>query len=151
MSTPITETLEFRGYFLEDNYASVPEVKGVYCAYAASKNKETGKWEGTDIVYFGKSEEGDGSVRKRIYAHMAEGDGARSTLRTGEKLLYTYAKTEYPDACEKALVAAHSNLPRLANEKLTDGYKGPKILMAIIGKCWGIKRLIAFESTEEAI
>lgn len=151
MNKPINETLEFKGYFLEDNYAAVPEVKGVYCAYAASKNADTGKWEGLDIVYFGKSEEGDSSVRKRIYAHMAEGDSARGTLKDGEKLLYAYAETEYPDACEKALVAAHSDLPRLANEKLVDGYAGPKILLAITGKCWGMKSPIGFESTEEGV
>ncbi|MBE6381528.1 MAG: hypothetical protein E7049_00760 [Lentisphaerae bacterium] len=147
MAKAIEEMLNFKGYFLEDHADMIPEnVCGVYCAYACSLNAETNKWVGTDIVYFGKS---GGDVRGRVNDHKKVGDNARRTLTNGEKLLYCYAKTDNEIECEKALVAAHKDLPRLANTLLTDGYVGPKISLTIKGDCYGIKSGIEFEANKE--
>jgi len=147
MSKSISEMLDFVGYTLEDDYERIPEnVCGVYCAYSCSLNPKTCKWVIGDIVYFGKS---DGDVRGRIYDHKEKGDNARKTLKSGEKLAYCYAKTEHEIECEKALVAAHSNLPRLANDKLTDGYKGPEIHLTITGDAYGMKSGISFGEVGE--
>lgn len=146
MSKEIKEQLEFRGYFLEDDADRIPEnVCGVYCAYACSFNATTNQWEGTDIVYFGKS---GGDVLGRVNDHKKVGDNARRTLARGEKLIYCYAKTDNEIVCEKALVAAHENLPRLANDKLTNGYKGPAVDLTIIGKAYGMKTTIHFDGAE---
>ena len=53
------------------------------------------------------------------------------------------------DVCERALVAAHSHLPRLANTQLTDGYIGPRISLTIMGACYGIEPQINFEARKE--
>ena len=142
MPKEIKEHLEFKGYFLEDNADMIPEkVCGVYCAYACSFNPETNKWAGTDIVYFGKS---GGDVRGRVNDHKKVGDNARKTLKSGEKLLYCYAETDQEAECEKALVAAHDTLPRLANDKLTHGYDGPAIHLVVSGDAYGIVKNIRF-------
>ena len=112
MANCVIETLKFEGYILEDAYELIPAIKGVYCAYASKKNFVTGNWDVGDIVYFGKSEEGDSTIRARVYAHMDPNDNARSTLKKGEKLAYSYAATDNPDVCELALVAKHAELPR---------------------------------------
>ncbi len=145
MSKEIEQTLEFKGYFLEDNADKIPEnVCGVYCAYACSFNAETNRWVGTDIVYFGKS---GGDVRGRVSDHKKVDDNARKTLTRGEKLLYCYAETDRESECEKALVAAHDNLPRLANDKLTHGYDGPTIHLVISGDAYGMAKDIRFSKT----
>ena len=149
MSKEVKETLKFSGYVLEDRSSDIPEIKGVYCAYAASYNPQERKWVGKDIVYFGKSEEGDGNIRARVNAHKQSDDAARRTLEDGEKLLYTYAATDNADVCERALVAAHSHLPRLANTQLTNGYVGPKISLTMMGACYGIRPQINFEAKKE--
>ena len=149
MSKEVKETLKFSGYVLEDRSSDIPEIKGVYCAYAASYDPQRDAWGGTDIVYFGKSEDGDGNIRARVNAHKQLDDTARRTLKEGEKLLYTYAATDNADVCERALVAAHSHLPRLANTQLTDGYIGPRISLTIMGACYGIEPQINFEARKE--
>ena len=147
MREPITETLEFKGYVWEGNSQNIPEkVCGVYCAYACKHNKLTNEWVGSDIVYFGKS---GGDVRGRVNDHKKAGDTARKTLQKGEGLLYCYAETDHEEECEKALVAAHSNLPRLANDKLTGGYKGPVIHLTITGASFGICGQIDFDEVTE--
>ena len=148
MNTEVKEALNFQGYIHEDSADKIPEIKGVYCAYACTKNGKTNKWELQDIVYFGKSEEGDSSVRTRVNAHKSADDNARSTLKKGEKLAYAYARADNPDVCEKALVAAHENLPRLANDRLTNGYKGPSVELTITGKAYGMLTKIHFDSFE---
>ena len=148
MDAEVKETQDFQGYIHEDASEKIPEIKGVYCAYACTKNTKTNKWELQDIVYFGKSEEGDSSIRTRVIAHKSANDNARSTLTKGEKLAYAYAKTDNPDVCEKALVAAHDDLPRLSNDRLTNGYKGPSVELAITGKARGMKTRIHFDSGE---
>ena len=148
MDIEVKETLDFQGYTLEDASDKIPEIKGVYCAYACAKNAETNKWELQDIVYFGKSEDGDSSVRSRVIAHKSANDNARSTLKHGEKLAYAYAKADNPDVCEKALVAAHDDLRRLANDRLTNGYKGPSVELTIEGKAYGMKEKIRFDDGE---
>lgn len=146
MSRPIVETLDFVGYTLEDDYERIPEnVRGVYCAYACLYDNDKKQWIGTDIVYFGRS---DSDIRGRVYKHRAENDNARKTLKEGEKLIYCYARTDYEIECEKALVAAHADLPRLANDKLTGGYKGPEIHLQVAGKASGIRTRIDFASAE---
>lgn len=144
----IDETLTFEGYVLEDHDDRIPEKKGVYCAYACSLD-EKNEWVGTDVVYFGKAEEGDSTIRARVIAHKADDDGARRTLGDGEKLIYSYAETDNPDACEKALVEAHSALPRLANDRLTHGYKGPEIKLQIKGKAAMLHKSIYFPANED--
>lgn len=147
MSEPIKETLEFQGYVWEGNSAKIPEkICGVYCAYACKLNNLTNTWVGSDIVYFGKS---GGDVRGRVNDHNKAGDNARKTLQKGEGLLYCYAATDHENECEKALVAAHANLPRLANDKLTDGYKGPEIHLTIKGDAYGMRSQIDFDEVAE--
>ena len=148
MDAEVKEALDFQGYIHEDASELIPEIKGVYCAYACTKNAKTNKWELQDIVYFGKAEEGDSSIRARVIAHKSVNDNARSTLKKDEKLAYAYAKTDSPDVCEKALVAAHDDLLRLANDRLTNGYKGPSVELSIMGKAYGMKTNIHFDSGE---
>lgn len=149
MSKPVFENLKFEGYVLEDNYNNIPEIKGVYCAYACSKNPQTNNWMLGDIVYFGKAEEGDSSIRARVVAHMDPEDNARKTLREGEKLAYAYAKTDNASVCERALIAKHKDLPRLANDKLTGEYEGPMVSLMTSGKNKGISEEILFLSNEK--
>lgn len=148
MDAEVKASLDFQGYTLEDSADKIPDIKGVYCAYACTKNAKSNMWELQDIVYFGKSEEGDSSIRTRVIAHKSKDDNARSTLTKDEKLAYAYAKTDKPDVCEKALVAAHENLPRLANDRLTRGYKGPSVKLTITGKAYGMKKQIHFDRAE---
>lgn len=149
MGNWVIETLKFEGYILEDAYELIPAIKGVYCAYASKKNSVTGNWDVGDIVYFGKSEEGDSTIRARVYAHMDPNDNARSTLKEGEKLAYSYAATDNPDVCERALVAEHAELPRLANDKLTSGYVGPTVLISTSGNNQGMANIIFFQGNEK--
>jgi hypothetical protein len=147
MDKVIEETLSFTGYFLEDNPNDIPgKVCGVYCAYACSFDMAKNQWIGSDIVYFGKS---GGDIRGRVKDHAKLGDQARRTLNKGEKLIYCYAHTDNEIECEKALVAAHSHLERLANTQLTNGYVGPKISLTIKGDCCWIKPQIDFEAKSE--
>ena len=148
MNTEVKEVLDFQGYIHEDSADKIPEIKGVYCAYACIKNAKTSKWELRDIVYFGKSEEGTSSIRARVIAHKSANDNARSVLNKDEKLAYAYAKADNPDVCEKALVAAHDDLRRLANDRLTIGYKGPSVELTIEGKAYGMKEKIRFDDGE---
>ena len=79
---------------------------------------------------------------------MDPNDNARSTLKKGEKLAYSYAATDNPDVCERALVAKHAELPRLANDKLTSGYVGPTVLISTSGNNQGMANVILFLANE---
>jgi len=133
-------SLVFEGYYNETNLARFDGKIGVYCAYATNADGKL-----SDLVYIGRS--GD-NIKNRVLAHQDENDEARSTLKKGEHLAYSFAETNEHELCEEVLIARHRDYPRLANTKLKKPYEGKSVHLTISGKCLMLHTDIQYNGPE---
>ena len=133
-----TINLWFFGYFNEADLSRFDGKIGVYCAYACNKNGQL-----SDLVYIGRS--GD-DIQNRVVAHQNKDDEARSTLREGEHLAYSFAETNDHELCETVLIARHRNLlPRLANRQLVKPYEGEPVSLTLSGATHQLVTTISYD------
>lgn len=131
-----TINLDFSGYYSETDLSRFDGKIGVYCAYACNAAGEL-----SDLVYIGRS--GD-NIKSRVEAHQNKDDEARSTLKAGEHLAYSFAETKEHELCETVLIARHRDFPRLANSQLRKPYEGEPVLLNLTGAVHQLHTTIAY-------
>lgn len=94
-------TLDFRGYWLDGQEASLPAESGIYCVYASTYNKATDTVTLREVLYIGKSV----NVRDRHVDHEGK-PYWKSKLEKGEVLSYSFAPLAERSLtiCELALI-----------------------------------------------
>lgn len=99
-----TYQLEFKGYRLQGSEATLEEISGIYCVYAAIYNKERDTVTLNRCLYIGRAE----NIRRRMMDHRNDGDFL-NLLRPGEILCYSRAPLPAEELvrCEAALIYEH--------------------------------------------
>lgn len=98
-------TLDFKGYWREENWGSLPAVAGVYCVYACIHDETSGTVSLQRLLYIGES----GNVRRRVPEDPEERlDEWEDELDDDEVLCVSYAKIK-PQAARRRAEAAMIN------------------------------------------
>ena len=107
-----TYSIQFAGYWLEQNKKDVPAKSGVYLVYRGRFIQEKNFVELYEILYIGQSV----NMRERI-AHHDHIGAFEATLHNGETLCYSCAAIDEKDLdlIENALIIAQK--PRLNETK----------------------------------
>ena len=102
-----TYELEFKGYWVEEDWESLPEIAGVYCVYAATHLKNGSEIEDLRLLYIGEAE----NVRDRIPEDPEDRwDEWINELSFGEVLCFSCAEIKpKPDRkrAEAAMIYRH--------------------------------------------
>lgn len=102
-----TISLDFDGYWREDNKCYIPAESGIYAVYACTYHKDQKTVSLRELVYIGESSD----VNSRISNHERLTDWKRC-LRPGETLCYSFAKAEKAERlCAEAALIFHHKPP----------------------------------------
>lgn len=119
-----TISLEFNGYWLDENRSSVPAEAGIYCVYTCSRAPTGVRLH--RLIYIGESE----NAQARINTHERRGDWER-LLEPGQQLCYTFAPTLDRVRAECALVFL--NKPPL-NKECKSHFGHPETTVKVTGR-----------------
>lgn len=94
-------TLDFRGYWLDENRRGLPAESGIYCVYAATYDQSSDMVSLQNLLYIGKSVD----VRARHANHEGRPSWERM-LKAGQVLCYSFAPlpSRSLEVCESALI-----------------------------------------------
>ncbi|MFI3296609.1 MAG: GIY-YIG nuclease family protein [bacterium] len=127
-----TYTVDFNGYWGDEQKNGIPSESGIYLVYRCKINEQEKKVNLKEIIYIGQSSD----VCERLSKHEKYSDFQKQLLED-ESLCYSYASV--PDnelnIIENALV--NMQQPQL-NEQYKDYSHGPAIFM-ISGMCGLLK------------
>jgi excinuclease UvrABC nuclease subunit len=82
-------SLDFNGYWREENIGGIPKASGVYCVYACTYNAEAKTVSIRLLIYIGEAED----ANDRIAKHEKWADW-RKHLQRGEQLCFNFAPVE---------------------------------------------------------
>ena len=124
-----TYSIQFDGYWLEQNKANVPERSGVYLVYRGKYDQVEKIVKLYEIIYIGQSVD----MRQRIVSHDHL-DKFKKTLENGETLCYSCASVDENDLdiIENALIIAQK--PRL-NDYKQSGLNFSEKRFIVSGRC----------------
>ncbi|MDE1495106.1 GIY-YIG nuclease family protein [Xenorhabdus bovienii] len=111
-----TISLEFEGYWTEENKTSVPSSSGIYCVYTCEHNKINRKVTLKKLIYIGESS----NVESRITNHNKLEYWKRQ-LGRGETLCYAVAKVT---TGESDRLRAEAALIRTCRPSVNTEHKG---------------------------
>lgn len=99
-------TLEFEGYYLEEDWNEIPESSGVYCIYACTYNRKSDRVSIRDVLYIGESD----TMKSRISENPKKRRDVWSReLDSGEVFCASYSVIGdlYRERAEAALIYMH--------------------------------------------
>ena len=123
-------TLEFEGYYLEEDWNAIPESSGIYCIYACTYNKKTDKVSIRDVLYIGESD----TMKSRIPENPKERRDVWSReLNHGEVFCANYSKIGdlYRKRAEAALI--HTHKPK-CNREYKNSFPFDTTIIRTIGR-----------------
>lgn len=96
-----TITLDFKGYWIEENKGDINDGSGIYCVYSCEAHLKEKTCDIEELLYIGEASD----VRERIKNHDRLDDWRRS-LTHGQTLCYSFAQVEAEDRerAEAALI-----------------------------------------------
>ena len=98
----ITHQLEFKGYWVEDKWSSLPKESGIYCVYAATRSERTQNLAKPRLLYIGEAED----IRKRVPQNRKDRRDKWKRKLTGDEILcVSYASIEPESDRERAEAA----------------------------------------------
>jgi len=99
-----TFTLEFDGYWRDQNKGGVPAQSGVYCVYECSYDAQKKTVSLKKLIYIGEA----ANVHDRIGNHEKRSDWLKH-VRQGNELCFSFAPvgSSDRDRCEAALIFKH--------------------------------------------
>ncbi len=127
-----TYSLNFKGYWREENKGAVPAESGIYMVYRCIYNNETDTVRLIDIIYIGQSCQ-EGGVRGRLATHEKQED-FNAQLHEGEELCYAFAPVNADDldVVENALVFAQKPI---LNDELKNHFNHSAVAIKVDGRC----------------
>jgi len=99
-----TYSIEFDGYWREENKEGVPKKSGIYCVYSCVHNKDKKNISIKKLIYIGESK----NVNSRIDGHEKLPDWKKH-LNLGEELCYNFGPVSLSSRarCEAAMIFKH--------------------------------------------
>jgi len=97
-------SIEFDGYWREENKAGIPSQSGIYCVYTCTHNVHEKTVSIHKLVYIGEASD----VGERIAKHKRYNDW-RQHLRAGEELCFSFGAVAAVSRarCEAAIIFKH--------------------------------------------
>lgn len=139
-----TISLEFDGYWRDENSASIPNESGVYLVYACTYNTLNDTVDIDRLNYIGES----AWARDRIQNHEMRAEWNRR-LKTGQELCFSFAPISNPDRerAEAALIFHHK--PPV-NTEFTDSFPFDDTTVNSSGRCAKITPSFTAKKTVKA-
>lgn len=109
-----TIALNFEGYWLNNQKASVPTDSGIYCVYAATYLPDVDRVSLRELIYVGESD----NVGKRLENHERTNDWYKR-LRFGEVLCYSMAPVGSVDRVRAEAAVIHKHKPPCNTEYIS--------------------------------
>lgn len=99
-----TYSLDFDGYWRDENKGSLPAKSGVYCVYSCMHNRSEKTVSINKLIYIGEA----ANVNARVGGHERYNDWKRH-LKSGEELCFNFGGVGAfdRDRCEAALIFKH--------------------------------------------
>jgi hypothetical protein len=99
-----TYSIEFNGYWRDENKGSLPQKSGVYCVYTCVHNKSAKTVSIKKLVYIGEAE----NANSRIANHEKYNDWKKH-LEQGEELCFSFGpvSSSSRERCEAAMIFRH--------------------------------------------
>lgn len=123
-----TITIEFDGYWRDDNKGGLPAKSGVYCVYECTHNTQESTVSIHKLIYIGEAED----VKTRISNHEKRHDWLKH-VRRGNELCFSFGGVGATDRAraEAALIFKHKP-PE--NEDYVNSFPYDKTTMSLSGK-----------------
>jgi excinuclease UvrABC nuclease subunit len=124
-----TYSLNFKGYWREENKNRIPSKAGVYLVYRCVYNTKNNTVGLKDIIYIGQAK----NVHDRIVNHDKL-DDFKAQLQSGEELCYSFAEIQETelDIIENALIFAQKPV---LNNNLKDSFNFGAVIVKLDGRC----------------
>lgn len=99
-----TYSMDFDGYWRDENKGSLPAKSGVYCVYSCVHNRSEKTVSINKLIYIGEA----ANVNARVASHEKYNDWKRH-LKSGEELCFNFGGVgaSNRDRCEAALIFKH--------------------------------------------
>ncbi|MCO7247533.1 GIY-YIG nuclease family protein [Halomonas sp. Mc5H-6] len=99
-----TYSMDFDGYWRDENKGSLPAKSGVYCVYSCVHNRSEKTVSINKLIYIGEA----ANVNARVAGHERYNDWKRH-LKSGEELCFNFGGVGASDRdrCEAALIFKH--------------------------------------------
>lgn len=123
-----TITIEFKGYWRDENKGGLPAESGIYCVYECTHNATKKTVSIQNLVYIGESED----VKSRVANHEKYRDWLKH-VRRGNELCFSFggvAATDRPRA-EAAMVYKHRPLEA---DEYVDSFPFDRTAVSLSGK-----------------
>ena len=126
-----TYELDFKGYWVEEKWSSLPNEAGIYCVYAATRSERTNNLTKPRLLYIGEAED----IRKRVPQNPKDRrDKWKRKLTDEEILCVSYALIE-PESARKRAEAAMINWHQPpCNKEYKDSFPFPQTTIVTSGK-----------------
>jgi len=123
-----TYSIEFDGYWREENKGSVPNNSGIYCVYSCTNNVDKNNITIKKLIYIGESE----NVNERLEGHEKLPKWEKH-LETDEELCYSFGaiSTSSRVRSEAAMIFKHKP-PE--NTEYKDSFSFDQTTMKLSGK-----------------
>jgi len=123
-----TISIEFDGYWRDENKGGLPAKSGVYCVYECTHNRTEKTVSLHKLIYIGES----GNVRDRVSNHEKR-DKWLKYVRQGNELCFSFGGVSSVDRnrAEAAMIFKHK--PPV-NDEYKDSFPYDKTTMSLSGK-----------------
>lgn len=121
-------SIDFDGYWREENKSSIPSKSGIYCVYSCTHNEAEKKVSLSKLIYVGEAADANG----RISNHERLPDWKKH-LSKGEQLCYSFGAIggDYRERCEAAIIFKHKP-PE--NTEYVNAFPFDETTMSLAGK-----------------
>ena len=135
-------TIEFEGYWRDENKNSLPAKAGVYCVYECTHNVDKKTVDIHKLIYIGESDD----VKGRVAEHEKYEDWLKH-VQEGNELCFSFGGVGATDRerAEAAMIFKHSP-PE--NDEYVDSFPFDKTTMSLSGKTALLSTYFTVERTE---
>ena len=137
-----TISIEFNGYWRDENKSGLPNKSGIYCVYECTHNVSQKTVTIHKLIYIGESE----NVKNRVANHEKYNDWLKH-VRSGNGLCFSFGGVRSVDRnrSEAAMIFKHKP-PE--NEEYRDSFPFDKTTMSLSGKTALLNTYFTVDRTE---
>jgi len=136
-----TITLEFEGYWREEDKGDIPSKSGIYLVYVCTYNESTDKVTLNKLVYIGEAKD----VCVRIGAHEKRPKWDKKVSK-GSELCFSFAGVTSPDRERAEAALVHYHKPP-CNDEYVDSFPFEDTTVVSSGRCALLSEKVTVKKT----